>query len=57
MIDAQTRAVFVPVEVIRDSAEGVYVSGLPATADIIVRGQEYVTDGVTVAPTFREAAE
>ncbi|MCT8328110.1 efflux RND transporter periplasmic adaptor subunit [Albidovulum sediminis] len=57
MIDAQTRAVFVPVEVIRDSAEGVYVAGLPATADIIVRGQEYVTDGVPVAPTFREAAE
>ena len=56
-IDAASSVVFVPVEIIRDSSEGVFVSGLPASADVIVLGQEYVTDGVTVAPTFREAAE
>ncbi|MCV2865860.1 efflux RND transporter periplasmic adaptor subunit [Albidovulum sediminicola] len=55
-VDATSKATFVPVEVIRDTAQGVYVTGLPETADIIVLGQEYVTDGVTVAPAFRGAA-
>ena len=50
------RAAFVPVSVVRDTTDGVWVSGLDATAEIIVVGQEYVTDGVPVAPTLRENA-
>ena len=50
-------AQFSPVGVIRDSTKGVWVSGLPQDVDIIVVGQEYVTEGVPVAVTYREAAE
>lgn len=48
---------FAPVDVVRDTTRGVWVSGLGETADVIVVGQEFVTDGVLVAPTFREASE
>lgn len=47
-------AVFAPVNVIRDTVEGIWVTGLPDTANVIVVGQEFVTDGVAVAATFRE---
>ncbi len=48
---------FVPIRLLRDTADGVWVGGLPETADIIVIGQEFVTRGVTVAPTYREASQ
>ncbi|MEL6167732.1 MAG: efflux RND transporter periplasmic adaptor subunit [Pseudomonadota bacterium] len=48
---------FSPVTVLRDTTEGVWVGGLPATIALITVGQEFVTDGVPVDPTFREAAE
>ncbi|MCP3970510.1 MAG: efflux RND transporter periplasmic adaptor subunit [Rhodobacteraceae bacterium] len=57
IVDDQQRAGFLPVAVLRDTLDGIYVSGLGETANIIVVGQEYVTDGVPVAPTFREAAQ
>src|SRR6056300_1396675 len=44
---------FVPVTLVRDTIEGVWVTGLPAQADVIVIGQEYVRDGVRVAPTYQ----
>ena len=48
------RAAFAPVQVLRDTVEGVWVTGLPDSAEVIVVGQEYVTDGVPVAVTYRE---
>ena len=54
---AEGRAAFVPVEVLRDTAEGVYVVGLPQTAEVIVTGQEYVTEGVLVDATPRDVAD
>ncbi|WP_422072873.1 efflux RND transporter periplasmic adaptor subunit [Tranquillimonas rosea] len=48
-------AQFVGVQVMRDTPEGVYVTGLDETADVIVVGQEFVTDGVPVTPTYRDA--
>ncbi|MEM1374666.1 MAG: efflux RND transporter periplasmic adaptor subunit [Pseudomonadota bacterium] len=45
---------FMPVSLLRDTTEGVLVSGLPDAARVIVVGQEFVTDGVPVAPTIRE---
>ncbi len=48
------KAVFAPVGVVRDTVEGIWVTGLPDTADVIVVGQEFVTDGVAVTPTYRE---
>lgn len=48
-------AKFMPVTLLRDTAEGVWVTDLPETIDIITIGQEFVIDGVKVAPTFTEA--
>ncbi|WP_208351808.1 efflux RND transporter periplasmic adaptor subunit [Pseudaestuariivita rosea] len=53
VIDDQSKASFAPVTFIRDSIEGVWVDGLPQTVEVIVVGQEYVTDGVPVTPTYR----
>jgi multidrug efflux system membrane fusion protein len=46
------RAAFAPVELIRDTVEGVLLTGLPERVDIIVTGQEYVTDGVAVRADY-----
>jgi len=50
-------AQFMPVTLLRDTAEGVWVSDLPDTLDIITIGQEYVVDGVQVAATFAETSQ
>ncbi len=46
---------FVPVQMLRDTPEGIWVLGLPDEAAVIVRGQEYVADGVPVAVTWQES--
>lgn len=56
LADAQDRAGFARVTVLRDSADGIWVSGLPDPARVIVRGQDYVTDGVPLAVTPEGAA-
>lgn len=48
---------FVPVNLVRDTPDGVWLTGLPETVDVIVVGQDFVTEGVNVTPTFREASE
>jgi len=48
---------FAPIELIRDDIDGIWVSGLPDTVNVIVVGQDFVTAGVEVRPTFREASE
>ena len=55
LVGADQTAVFAPVGLLRDTKEGVWVSGLEDKANVIVVGQEYVTDGVPVIPTYREA--
>ncbi|CTQ51104.1 efflux RND transporter periplasmic adaptor subunit [Jannaschia donghaensis] len=42
------------VQLIRDTPDGVLVTGLPQEADIITVGQEYVTDGVPLRVTYAE---
>ncbi|RMH46278.1 MAG: efflux RND transporter periplasmic adaptor subunit, partial [Alphaproteobacteria bacterium] len=46
------RARFVPVRVIRDTADGLWIAGLDETADVIIVGQEFVGDGKPVTATF-----
>ncbi len=46
---------FMPVKLLRDDTKGVWLDGLPETVDVIVMGQDFVTKGVSVAPTYREA--
>jgi multidrug efflux system membrane fusion protein len=48
---------FVPVRMLRDTANGVWLSGLPETADVITVGQEFVTDGVEVQVTYEELTQ
>ncbi|MGB7317365.1 MAG: efflux RND transporter periplasmic adaptor subunit [Planktotalea sp.] len=56
-ISGDGRAEFVALKLLRDTAKGVWVSGLPEKADVITIGQEYVVDGVAVTPTFEEPKE
>ncbi|MEL6548861.1 MAG: efflux RND transporter periplasmic adaptor subunit [Pseudomonadota bacterium] len=53
--DAEDITRFIPVSLLRDTPQGVLVTGLAETARVIVLGQEFVTEGVPVAPTVREA--
>lgn len=50
-------AVFAPVTLLRDTPNGVWLSGLPEQADVIIIGQEYVTDGVHVLPSYQELGQ
>jgi len=47
---------FMPVSILLDVREGVWVSGLPEQVDVIVVGQEYVTNGRAVTASFEEDA-
>ena len=54
--DDENIARFKPITLLRDTPNGVLISGLEETARVIVVGQEFVTDGVPIAPTLRETA-
>lgn len=56
LVGAEGITEFAPVRVLRDTARGFWVQGLPPEADVIVVGQEYVTDGVRVEAVRRAAA-
>ena len=56
-VAADSTALFVPVSLLRDTREGVWLAGLPQEADVIVVGQEYVRDGVAVVPSFEELTQ
>ena len=57
VVDGDNKVEFLPVTLLRDETTGVWVSGLPEQSDVIVVGQDFVTAGVTVAPTYREAIQ
>ncbi len=48
---------FVHVRMIRDTANGVWLTGLPETADVITVGQDFVTEGVEVRVTYEELTQ
>ncbi len=48
---------FHPVSLMRDTPEGVWLTGLDQTAEVIVLGQEFVIAGVKVAPTYQELSQ
>jgi len=56
-VGAQKRVAFVPVTLVRDTPQGVWVTGLAERAEVIVVGQEYVTDDVRVDPEYRELGQ
>ena len=57
LVTDDNEAGFAAVSLLRDTANGVWLSGLPDTADVITIGQEYVTDGVKVDPTYQELGQ
>jgi len=54
-VTEDSKALFMPVTLVRDTVDGVWVADLPDAVDIITVGQEFVIDGVTVEPTYSEA--
>jgi multidrug efflux system membrane fusion protein len=56
-INANTRVEFMPVTILRDAPDGIFVTGLPEEVDVITVGQEFVTEGVEVAPSFEEVIQ
>ena len=57
LVTDESEAVFTPVKLMRDTANGVWVTGLPDQANVIVIGQEYVNDGVKVNPSYEELGQ
>ena len=57
LVDDEAIVAFAPVGIMRDTRNGIWVTGLPETANIIVVGQEYVTAGVKVAPSWEEVTQ
>ena len=56
-VDANSIVQFHPVQLIRDTPNGVWLGGLEENLDVIVLGQEYVIAGVKVAPTYQELSQ
>jgi membrane fusion protein, multidrug efflux system len=56
VVTAEETVAFAPVSILRDTTDGVWVDGLGDAASVIIVGQEFVTDGVAVAPTWREVS-
>ena len=48
VVDDQSIVRFYPIEIVRSQIEGIWVTGLPETAQIITVGQGYVSTGETV---------
>jgi multidrug efflux system membrane fusion protein len=57
IVDGDNIVQFRPITLVRDELTGIWVSGLPEQVDVIVVGQDFVTQGVEVVPTYREASE
>ena len=53
VVDENHTVVFHPISLVRTEADGVWVSGLPEDARVIVQGQGFVADGQVVAPVSR----
>ncbi|MEM7058734.1 MAG: efflux RND transporter periplasmic adaptor subunit [Pseudomonadota bacterium] len=50
-VDEDGVARFYPVDILSETAEGIWLGGLPETANVIVVGQEFVRDGRRVIGT------
>ena len=56
-VDADGRVAFNPIEIVRDDADGVWVTGLPEVATVITVGQELVVPGQAVEVDFEPVEE
>ena len=49
-VDERNRVRFRPVDIIKDTPDGVWLGGLPAEVRVITVGQDFVSAGQEVAP-------
>lgn len=56
-VDDAAIVAFHPVDLLRDTPDGVLLGGLPNTLNVIVLGQEYVIAGIKVAPSFEDLSQ
>lgn len=54
-VDQEDIVQFVEVQVVDDAVDGVWVTGIPAGVNLLAAGQDYLKEGVKVAPQFEEA--
>lgn len=57
IVTEDDEAAFLPVTLLRDTTSGVWLTGLPDKANVIIIGQEFVTDGVRVMASYQEAGQ
>ena len=50
LVEPDNRVRFAPITIVGQDREGIWVTGLEGTADVIVVGQDFVVDGQTVKP-------
>ncbi|MEL7256002.1 MAG: efflux RND transporter periplasmic adaptor subunit [Pseudomonadota bacterium] len=56
-VDADNIVGFAPVNLVRDTPTGLWLSGLPDEAQVIVIGQEFVKSGARVDPHLQEVSQ
>lgn len=56
-VGEDSRVKFTRVRMLRDTVKGVWVEGLPDTVDVIIVGQDFVTEGVLVTATLKESSQ
>jgi multidrug efflux system membrane fusion protein len=49
-VNAENEVVFHPIDLVDDTAEGLFLAGIPEDARVIVAGQDLVSAGDTVKP-------
>ncbi len=57
ILDESNRVVFKPVTIIEDGVDGMWITGLPGTVNLITVGQEYVALGDIVEPVLNTDAK
>lgn len=57
VVDADNLVEFFPIQLVRDTPTGMWLSGLPDEAQVIVIGQEFVKAGVEVQPYLQEVGQ
>ncbi len=55
-VDDEDKVVFYPIDLVDDTANGLYLAGVPADARIIVAGQDLVREGETVTAVTADEA-
>lgn len=57
MINEQNQAHIAPIQMIDTQSDGIWISGIPEKATVIITGQEFIQDGETVKPIREKRAD